>query len=69
MVGQVINIAEHTTYIELVSRVCYYNEPNLNNDMLPYDDTSLERAQTLVNMPVQARYRVNANGDPTFGSH
>ena len=69
MVGQVVDIAEHATYLELTSRICYYDEPNLNDVLLPYDDATLERAQTLINMPVQAKYRVNANGDPTFGSH
>lgn len=69
MIGEVVDVAEHTTYLELTSRVCFYNEPNLNNDMLPYDDTTLEKAQTLVNMPVQGRYKTNSNGEPTFGSH
>ena len=69
MIGEVINIAEHTTYLELTSRVCYYDEPNLNNDMLPYDDTTEEKAKTLVNMPVQGRYRVSPTGEPTFSGH
>lgn len=37
--------------------------------MLPYDDSSLEKAQTLVNMPVQAKYRVNTDGTPSLGGH
>jgi len=69
IIAEVVNIAEHTSYLELVSRVCFYNEPNLNGDMLPYDDTSLEKAQTLVNMPVQAKYRVNSDGTPSLGGH
>lgn len=69
MIAEVVDIAEHTSYLELVSRVCFYNEPNLNGDMLPYDDTSLEKAQTLVNMPVQAKYRVNSDGTPSLGGH
>ena len=69
MIGEVINIAEHTTYLELTARVCYYDEPNLNNDMLPYDDTTEEKAKTLVNMPVQGRYRVSPTGEPTFSGH
>lgn len=69
MIGEVVSVAEHSTYLELVSRVCYYDEPNLNNDMLPYDETTLEKATTLVNMPVQGKYKVNNNGEPTFGSH
>lgn len=69
IVAEIVDIAEHTSYLELVSRICFYDEPNLNGDMLPYDDTSLEKAQTLVNMPVQARYRVNADGTPSLGGH
>lgn len=67
--GQVIDIAEHTTYLELTSRVCYYDAPNLNNDMLLYDENAERIATSLVNMPVQARYRVSPTGAPTFGSH
>lgn len=69
VVGEVISIAEHTSYLELVSRVCYYNEPNLNNDMLPYDDSTEEKAKTLINMPVQGKYKVNSNNEPTFSGH
>ena len=69
MIGEVINIAEHTTYLELTSRVCYYDEPNLNNDMPPYDDTTEDKAETLVNMPVQAKYKVSPTGEPTFSGH
>lgn len=69
VIGQVINIAEHTSYLELTSRVCFYDEPNLNNDMLPNDDTTLEKAQTLVNMPVQAKYKLSPSGEPTFSGH
>lgn len=69
VIGQVIDIAEHTSYLELTSRVCFYDEPNLNNDMLPTDDTTLEKAQTLVNMPVQAKYRLSPSGEPTFSGH
>lgn len=67
--GQVIDIAEHTSYLELTSRVCFYDEPNLNNDMLPTDETTLERANSLVNMPVQAKYRLSPSGEPTFSGH
>lgn len=67
--GQVVDIAEYTTYLELTSRVCYYDEPNLNNDMLPYDENAEEIAKSLINMPVQAHYKVSPDGSPTFGSH
>lgn len=67
--SEVIDIAEHKTYLELTSRICYYDDINANNVMLPFDDLTEEKAKTLVNMPVQAKYKTNANGDPTFGSH
>lgn len=66
--SEVVGIAEHKNYLELVSRICYYDEANKNNVMLP-SENALEKAQTLVNMPVQAKYRVNSDGDPTFGGH
>lgn len=69
MVAEVVDVAEHSTYLELTSRICYYDAPNLNGDMLPYDETTLTRAQTLVNMPVQARYRVNAKNQDDLGGH
>ena len=37
--------------------------------MLSYDDNSETIASSLVNQPVQAKYRVNQDGNPTFGSH
>ena len=67
--SKITDIAEHSTYLELTSRICYYDVPNLNNDMLPYDDTAEAKANTLVDMPVQARYLVNKNNEPTFGGH
>lgn len=67
--GEVIDVAEHTNYLELTSRICYYDEPNLNGDMLPYDDNSLEIAKSLINMPVQAKYRLSPDGEPTFSGH
>jgi len=67
--SKAIDLAENENYIELTNRVCYYNFPNLNNVELPYDDTSLDKAQTLVNMPVVAKYTTNAKGEPTFKGH
>lgn len=69
MIAEIVNIAEHSTYLDLTSRICYYDAPNLNGDMLPYDDTTLAKAETLISMPVQAKYRVNANGEPSLGGH
>lgn len=74
--GGKIEIAEESkTYLTLVNRVCYYNRPNFNNTMLPYPDDENGRAEveafakTLVDMPVQAKYAVNAKGQPTFRGH
>lgn len=55
-------------YLELTNRVCYYDEPNLNGVMLISED-ALAKAETLVNQPVVAKYKKNAQGLPTFGSH
>lgn len=67
--GEVIDVAEHTNYLELTSRICYYDEPNLNGDMLTYDDNALEIAKSLINMPVQAKYKLSPEGEPTFSGH
>ena len=69
LASEVIEIAEHKTFLELTSRICYYDDVNANNMMLPFDESTQTRAETLVNMPVQARYRTNKKGEPTFGSH
>ena len=62
-------IADYKTYIEIVNRVCYYDEPNGNGVLLPYDDSALDIAQTLVGMPVQAKYIVNDKGEPDLSDH
>ena len=69
LASQVIEIAECRTYLELTSRICYYEDVNANDMMLPYDETTETKATTLVNMPVQARYATNTNGEPTFKGH
>lgn len=67
--SKTIELSENENYIELTNRVCYYNAPNLNNVELPYDDSSLEKAKTLINMPVVAKYTTNSSGEPTFKGH
>ena len=67
--SKTIELSENENYIELTNRVCYYNVPNLNNVELPYDDGSLIKAKTLINMPVVAKYTTNSNGEPTFKGH
>ena len=67
--SKTVDISEADTYLELTNRLCFYNEPNFNDVMLPYDETSEEKAKTLVNMPVVAKYTQNASGQPTFKGH
>ena len=66
-----IELAEHDNYIQLSTRLCYYDDKNLNNVMLPYkgcEDQALDYANSLINMPVQAYYKkINNQGD--FGDH
>lgn len=69
LASKTVNIAEYKNYYELIDRVCYYDEHNLNGVRLPYNDSTLEKAQTLVGMPVYAKYCVNAEGEPTFRGH
>lgn len=67
--SKIVEISEYKTYLELVNRVCFYDEPNFNGTMLPHDDTAEEKAQTLKNMPVVAKYTTDVMGKPTFKGH
>ena len=66
--SKTIDIAETDTYLELTNRVCYYDAPNLNKVELSSEE-ALEKAKTLVDMPVVAKYTTNAKGEPTFKGH
>ena len=69
--SQTIDVAETDLYLELTNRMCYYDDKNLNNVCLPYkgfEEFALECAKTLINMPVQAKYKKNA-GQDDLGSH
>ena len=59
---------ENPNYLLMTDRVCYYDEPNLNGSKL-LSDGAEDYAQTLIDMPVYAKCRVNDKGEPTFGSH
>ena len=48
--------AEDKSYLEITNRLCYYGAPNLNNVILPIEGAE-EKAKTLVNMPVVAKYK------------
>ena len=74
-VGLDIELSENKHYLELENTICYYNYPNANGREMDYGETeeeqaaTLARAQTLVNMPVKAKYATNAQGLPTFKGH
>ena len=63
-----VGLAEYKTYLLLENRVCYYGAPNANGVSLSLE-TAEQYAQTLVDMPVYAKYVPNMNGDPSFGGH
>ena len=70
-----IELSENKHYLELETVVGYYNYPNANGRQMDYGETAEEQAatlalaQTLVNMPVKAKYTKNAQGLPTFRGH
>ncbi len=69
--SKAIDIAENDLYLEITNRLCYYDDKNLNNVMLPYkgfEESALENAKSLINMPVQAKYKKINNMDD-LGSH
>lgn len=53
--------SEDKSYLDITNRLCYFGEPNLNNMVLPIEGAE-ERAKTLVNMPVVAKYRPRVVG-------
>lgn len=61
-------IDETKNYLDLVDRVCYYDEPNLNGVQLPSKDAK-QFAETLVDMPVVAKCVLNEQNQPTFKGH
>lgn len=70
--AKTVDIAEHENFIEMVNRLCYYDDANLNDVCLPYtgcEEQAKVCASSLVNMPVQAKYIVSRNGDDDLGSH
>jgi hypothetical protein len=66
--SQTIELSETKTYLELTNRLCYYDEANLNGVILPSEGAQ-EKADTLIGMPVVAKYRKDADGKPNFGGH
>lgn len=71
LASKTIDISEHENYIELTNRLCYYDAENLNHVMLPYknvEEDALRMSQTLVNMPIQAKYK-KINDKDDLGGH
>lgn len=69
--SKTIDIVENDLYLELTNRMCYFDDKNLNNVLLPYkgvEEKALECAKSLINMPVQAKYKKIAGKDD-LGSH
>ena len=70
-----VEISEHKDYLELENLVCYYDYPNANGTQMNYGKTkeehaaTLEKAKTLLLMPVYAKCAVNWKGQPTFKGH
>lgn len=62
-----VELSEHKSYIELTNLLCYYDAPNENGVVLP-SEKALEKAESLVNMPVVAKYKV-IDGQPDLGGH
>lgn len=68
LTSQVIDLAEgDDRYITLTNRLCYYDAPNLNNVALS-SDRAEELAQSLIDMPVVAKY-CKTNGKDDLGGH
>lgn len=69
--SKTVDISENDLYLEITNRLCYYDDSNLNDVMLPYkdyEDSAEEFAKTLINMPVQAKYR-KINNQDDLGGH
>lgn len=67
--SQTTELSEYTNYLEITTRLCYLNKPNLNNVALVFDENSEDRVKTLIDMPIQAKYTVNENGEPDLLDH
>ena len=71
LASKTIEISEHDNYMELTNRLCYYDDKNLNNVMLPYkgvEEDAKRMAATLINMPLQAKYK-KVKGLDDLGGH
>ena len=67
LASKTVELSEHPAYIELKNLLCYYDAPNENGVQLPSEE-ALIKAETLIDMPVVAKYRI-VNGKPDLGGH
>lgn len=67
LASQTVELSEHSKYLELETLMCFYDAPNDNMVELQSKD-ALEKAKTLINMPVVAKYKVKS-GEPDLGGH
>lgn len=68
---KIVDLAEHDNYLEMTNRLCYYDDINLNGVVLPYKDNPDQAeiaAKSLINMPVQAKYK-KVGGKDDLGGH
>ena len=66
--SSVVDLAEEQDYLSLRNRVCFFNDKNLNNVQIDYDESTLEKCKSLVNMPVVSKY-IRRNGKDDLGGH
>lgn len=66
--SSVVELAEEQDYLTLKNKICFFDDRNLNNVQIDYDGSTLEKCQTLINMPVVCRY-VKRNGEDDLGGH
>lgn len=66
--SSVIDLSEEQDYLTLRNKICFFNDKNLNNVQMDYDESTQEQCKSLINMPVVARY-VKRNGKDDLGGH
>ena len=68
LASTVTELSEDKDYLTLNNRVFFFNAPNLNRVQLNYDESSLEKCKSLINMPLVAKY-IKRDGKDDLGGH
>ena len=68
LASTVTELSEDKEYLTLNNRVFFFNAPNLNRVQLNYDESSLEKCKSLINMPLLAKY-IKRDGKDDLGGH